>query len=608
MYNHIKGEPDAINFELYPHDMLLYYDYSLVPQARCRSYFEQLAEADFFVFSAALSYKSTELFANARSCLGVTNTSLTEDNISVLGNMCCILNGSYIENSDPSILEKLGNCQDLTSNQVAAVEAVLQSGKTKHGAPSTWNEQTLKDLGMLPLHLTSTFYDNFDKKTKKRFLKYFLKVLRSNRVSRQKRKSLKAEIKKSRRSKRSIQNECTVGMITQVTISDETFPFDYDDITQFDRCLSASTVRDNLDAITEKVDQEDNLKIVLSKLGEAYADTSIIPEDQVQLLGPASRVATIDDINMWSITEIDTLSDLMDSSNGEWNSSLAKAIISKYLSNNGNTLGSPEINAITGINLCSLDADVLKTISQQSLKEASTLNVSVCTTEKKKELFNIARQAFSTRTRSAISADTYRLMQPFLGGADSDYIQNLVNSNINMDLSTFTSLDEDVLLNLNVDQVQSLLGTNLADLKSYENEAVIQNWTSRQSQEDLDKLGIGLMGGRVDPTSSTSPTTTGSPTTSNSITTATGSPTTSSSVTTTTGSPTTSNSMTTTTGSPTTSNSMTTTGSPTTINSLTPTIASSLTTTNTTGNGARIRPDACLSFLALLTLLITSLV
>lgn len=30
-------------------------------------------------------------------------------------------------------------------------------------APSTWNGQTLKDLGMLPLYLTSTFYENFDR-------------------------------------------------------------------------------------------------------------------------------------------------------------------------------------------------------------------------------------------------------------------------------------------------------------------------------------------------------------------------------------------------------------------------------------------------------------
>lgn len=47
--------------------------------------------------------------------------------------MCCTLNGSYIKNSDPFILEKLKNCPALTNAQVAAVEALLQSGKTQYG-------------------------------------------------------------------------------------------------------------------------------------------------------------------------------------------------------------------------------------------------------------------------------------------------------------------------------------------------------------------------------------------------------------------------------------------------------------------------------------------
>ena len=64
---------------------------------------------------------------------GITSTSLTEDNISVMGNMCCILDGSYIQNSDPSILDKLNSCPELTDAQAAAVEALLQSGKTKYG-------------------------------------------------------------------------------------------------------------------------------------------------------------------------------------------------------------------------------------------------------------------------------------------------------------------------------------------------------------------------------------------------------------------------------------------------------------------------------------------
>lgn len=129
-------------------------------------------------------------------------------------------------------------------------------------------------------------------------MRYFLKVLKTNGVDKQKRRRLKKEIRKSIRtkSKRSIgespsplcsacfffnnllfkticfsclvENECTVGTITQVTISDETFPFNYDDINQFNCCLSATTVKNNLDSITGKVDEEEYLKIVLSKLRE----------------------------------------------------------------------------------------------------------------------------------------------------------------------------------------------------------------------------------------------------------------------------------------------------------------------------------------------------
>lgn len=63
-------------------------------------------------------------------------------------------------------------------------------------------------------------------------------------------------------------NYCTVGNITLVTISDDAFPFDYDDINQFNLCLSPQTVKDNLAAITDKLVQEEYLSIVLSKLRE----------------------------------------------------------------------------------------------------------------------------------------------------------------------------------------------------------------------------------------------------------------------------------------------------------------------------------------------------
>uniref|UniRef100_A0A3Q0T356 Uncharacterized protein n=1 Tax=Amphilophus citrinellus TaxID=61819 RepID=A0A3Q0T356_AMPCI len=319
MYNYIKGDGNTTVFSLYPPDVLLYYDYSLVPQASCRSYLTELGDADFSVFSPALSYIRTALFENAKSCLGITNTSLTADNISVLGNMCCILDG-------------------LTA----------------------WTVQTLKDLGMLPLYLTSTFYDYFDQVSTTcinlqvgfplltawsishtvlniffYFFIYIYKILVSF-VS---------------------ATDCTGGFITRVTISSEAFPLDYSDINQFNNCLNATIVRDNLDAITQKLDQDDYLKIVLSKLRQV--------ENQVQVLSVASRVATVEDISMWTITEIDTLAALMDPINGMWDPNLVSRQ-NKYLSIKGNSLGTAEINTIGGPNLCSLDVQVLKNISQET--------------------------------------------------------------------------------------------------------------------------------------------------------------------------------------------------------------------------------------------------
>lgn len=60
---------------------------------------------------------------------------------------------------------------------------------------------------------------------------------------------------------------CTVGNITQVTISVGSFPFGYD-LNQFDRCLDLTVLEQNLYSICEKVDDEDFQKIILQKLNK----------------------------------------------------------------------------------------------------------------------------------------------------------------------------------------------------------------------------------------------------------------------------------------------------------------------------------------------------
>lgn len=64
---------------------------------------------------------------------GISNVSLSRDHIEVLGNMACTLDSSYIQNSDPLILEKLKACKGFSDSQVAGMETLLLSGKTQYG-------------------------------------------------------------------------------------------------------------------------------------------------------------------------------------------------------------------------------------------------------------------------------------------------------------------------------------------------------------------------------------------------------------------------------------------------------------------------------------------
>uniref|UniRef100_A0A3B3TQL8 Uncharacterized protein n=1 Tax=Poecilia latipinna TaxID=48699 RepID=A0A3B3TQL8_9TELE len=334
MYNLIRGDLSQ-NFTDYPSDMLLYLDSENVQKANCRSYFSALGATDFSVASSILN-KGPKKFREARDCLGISGVSLSRDNVEVLGNMVCTLDRSDIENSDPLILEKLKACKDLSASQVAAMETLLLSGKTQYGYVTNWDQQTLEDLKILPLYFTRTFWDRF---TIVCF--YPLALL-------------------------SLQG-CTEGNITQVTVSDPSFPFGYD-VTQFNLCLDISVLKDNLYTICQKVDDNDFQKIILKKLNQAFP--SGVPDQEVQMLASVSRSATLDDISKWNITELDTLAALMNPEDGTWETAQSKAIITKYLNASGNSLDSSELNIIDS-NLCSLDISTLQTITADSMRLVS---------------------------------------------------------------------------------------------------------------------------------------------------------------------------------------------------------------------------------------------
>uniref|UniRef100_A0A3B1KHQ4 Uncharacterized protein n=1 Tax=Astyanax mexicanus TaxID=7994 RepID=A0A3B1KHQ4_ASTMX len=501
MNNYVKQD-SSLSFTDVPSDMLLYYSYKKVQTVNCRSYFSALGAADFSVLSRGFN-KPSVLFSNAQNCLGISGFKLSKDQVGVLGNMICTLNPSYIQNSDPLILENLKNCGDLSDAQVTAIQTLLFSGNTQYGNPTAWNLRTLQQLEILPLYFKQDFWDKFGFTLKKRYFRSFLPMLR-------KRKTLKWKLGRLIRAsmagtyKRSA--DCTFGNITAVTIADELFPYGYDS-TQFDLCLDATVLNDNLAAVTEKVVDESLEMIILDKLNQLYP--SGLPESVVQLLGSTSRVANVSDISKWSITTIDTLSSLMNPDNGDWTSDQSKAVIMKYLSMEGNTLGTAELNAIAS-NLCSLDVNVLKTITANSLKKANFLNISLCSMDQKSALYSIANSSFSSQRSDPTTY--FQLIGSYLGGAPVNDVQALSTQNISLDITTFRSLNPAVLSALSVGTVRDLLGVNLPDLKLFENSTEVQFWwISSYKGGNLNAGMIGLIGGKdlaVSTTTATTNTTT----------------------------------------------------------------------------------------------------
>lgn len=62
-----------------------------------------------------------------------------------------------------------------------------------------------------------------------------------------------------------------MGNITQVTLSDESFPFGYD-LAQFDLCLDVPVLKDNLESICQKVDDDNFQKVILNKLNQVVKE------------------------------------------------------------------------------------------------------------------------------------------------------------------------------------------------------------------------------------------------------------------------------------------------------------------------------------------------
>ncbi|XP_054127160.1 mesothelin-like protein [Melozone crissalis] len=417
-----------------------------------------------------------------------------------LGVLVCDLEPGTILASDPNILEKLKLCPALTEAQQDALNALLLSGNTAYGDPSGWDLQTLQDLGPLVLALNRTTLSLVAEAAREGFRTSIAAAYISQGRSQREESLLllRALAAASAASQPRLQrstDRCQSEPITASNIDDIAFLLPED----LDLCLSNDVLVENLEAVQDLLLTSQAYLVLKKKLDEFFQG-SVIPEEKLRHLGMLSRLYTEEEISQWKVTSSETLSALLSDSEGPWSDSQVQQLLSRYLALGGSLTG-PLLQEIGGSRLCNLQEGQIQQIPAAAIGTAGQLDISSCSQTKKDLLYRKAREAFASL--ASTSGSYYCQIQPYLGGAPAEDLKDLANAGvaINMDLTTFLTLNPKELQKLSVTDVKHLLGENLPGLKDHEHEPVVVSWVQQQSQQELDcVLDIGLQGGRPEPT------------------------------------------------------------------------------------------------------------
>ncbi|KAL7978979.1 hypothetical protein Chor_015003 [Crotalus horridus] len=446
------------NLSSYPADVLLFSPLSKVEHQSCEMFYTLASEGNLNLLANGSSQR-TRLLENALRCVGVKNTSLSREQLQQLGAFVCDMKPATITDSDPAVLENLKECPDLTAAQRIALGGLLGSGNTSYGPPASWDESTLEHLGPLAFYINHTIWDFINKEERMIFFKKVMDGYNSQRAFPETKtilflKSVGSKSASSPRTKRTTET-CRSAPITSSILEDPLFIIRYNSTQQFDSCLSDEVVKANLGLLLEQPLPNDYLAIVKKKLDKSYPVG--IPEDQLKLLGFLSRQYSTDKIGSWNLTSSDTLAALLNPEDGAWEM--------------------PQMCA-------------------EYQRHAEKLDISTCAQVKKDILYQKAHTAFASQEGTSAY---YPLIQPYLGGASVEELKKLARYHVGMDIDTFINLNREELKKLSIRDVKDLLGVNLPDLKEVENYPSVAMWIRNNFQSELDSLGIGLVGGREAP-------------------------------------------------------------------------------------------------------------
>ncbi|ETE63142.1 Mesothelin-like protein, partial [Ophiophagus hannah] len=112
------------NLSSYPADVLLFFPVSKVEHQSCEMFYTLASQGNLSLLANGSSQR-IRLLENALHYFGVENTSLSQEQLQKLGVFVCDMKPSTITDSDPTILENLKECPDLTAAQITALRMLL---------------------------------------------------------------------------------------------------------------------------------------------------------------------------------------------------------------------------------------------------------------------------------------------------------------------------------------------------------------------------------------------------------------------------------------------------------------------------------------------------
>ncbi|CAH2307385.1 Hypothetical predicted protein [Pelobates cultripes] len=481
------------DLDKYPKEILLYISPSNYTSGSCVDYFTNVGKANISVLPKGSTLR-TSLLTQALACLNVTNASLTDANVNVLGQLACDLNTSYTDNASNALLNQLSQCSSLSTDQQNSILSVIAKGNTQFGAPTNWTQTTLTSLGSLNTFLSQSILTKVPSVV---ITSWITGVLQNSTLSKKQITSIVNNLYPGRTRRAA---SCPDGMqITADNVTNSLLPLLYT-ADQLDACLNYTILVAYLSSFTNMPFTDEQLRVLKNKMDQAYPNG--YPENVIPDLGSIAFLCTASDIAKWNITSVDTLASLLQTGPTD---SQAAIYIGKY-TDSAQSINGLALNAISSNYICLLTSTQLNLITATAISEAQPLTISSCNQTVKDALYLKANASF--QNYSAQIPAFYNLMKPYLGGAPAADLKLFAKQNVSMDIGTFTSLKQSSVMSLTVDDVLGLLGSNIADLKAQQNNTVISAWIQAQKQSDLDRLGLGIQGGIRDSANSTVATTT----------------------------------------------------------------------------------------------------